>query len=477
MQFLLVELMQLFPNMKNLIIFIALLVPIVALSQQRNGPYPPSYPSSASYPQQLTNFDTYYKSGLITPASVTNGGKYVWNPNLVWTNNAAALVTGALTNSSGLMIGYSESDNNSYLGLIPIDTINDLNVYFYISGNIPTNKPLADQTWTTDTGTGTLVTSNSPGLIYQSTIFVLQNFGELGWLTTNAQSVNYSGSGVSGGGSIYLGTGNPPTTNCNIQNIAIGNDSLQKGTNDTGCFQNVAIGQGVMSNQSSNQQNVGIGWAILQNSTNSADDVGIGWQCLKSDLGIQNIAIGDTVLRDKKFGNFNQFIGTFAGSAVDGNLWGSVGLGGQVFQQLRSGTNLIAIGNNAGGTLTSGTNDTYIGFGVSAASANEKNVIRIGSTLGDGAPDTYVYGKMHITSPISQTPTAVTLTGSAFTFSNSTSSILECYFSGSVAYSVSKNGSAVFGSLAADGYMLLQPTNKVVITYTVAPTMFTNALY
>jgi hypothetical protein len=72
-------------------------------------------------------------------------------------------------------------------------------------------------------------------------------------------------------------------------------------------------------------------------------------------------------------------------------------------------------------------------------------------------------------------PTAVTLTGSVFTFSNATPNYLECYFSGSVAYSVSKNGAAVFGSLASDGYLILQPTNKIAITYTVAPTLFTNA--
>lgn len=76
-----------------------------------------------------------------------------------------------------------------------------------------------------------------------------------------------------------------------------------------------------------------------------------------------------------------------------------------------------------------------------------------------------------------KTPVAVSLTGSAFTFSNATPSILECYFSGSVAYAVTKNGVGVFGSLAADGYFQLQPTNQCVITYTVAPTFYTNALY
>lgn len=74
-------------------------------------------------------------------------------------------------------------------------------------------------------------------------------------------------------------------------------------------------------------------------------------------------------------------------------------------------------------------------------------------------------------------PSAVTLTGSVFAFSNATPNVLECYFSGGTAYSITKNASAVFGSVIGDGYLLLQPTNKVAVTYTIAPTMFTNSLF
>lgn len=72
-------------------------------------------------------------------------------------------------------------------------------------------------------------------------------------------------------------------------------------------------------------------------------------------------------------------------------------------------------------------------------------------------------------------PVAVTLGASPFLFANTTPNPLEVYFSGSVAYSVSKNNVGVFGSLASDGYLILQPTNACTITYTVAPTVFTNA--
>lgn len=73
------------------------------------------------------------------------------------------------------------------------------------------------------------------------------------------------------------------------------------------------------------------------------------------------------------------------------------------------------------------------------------------------------------------TPVAVTVGASPFSFTNNNAGALECYFSGGTAFSVSKNGAAVYGSLIGDSYFVLQPTNKCVITYTVAPTFFTNA--
>lgn len=73
-------------------------------------------------------------------------------------------------------------------------------------------------------------------------------------------------------------------------------------------------------------------------------------------------------------------------------------------------------------------------------------------------------------------PVAVTLITNPFTLTNMTTIPLECYFSGSVAYSITKNGSAVYGSLAGDNYFILQPTNQCTITYTVAPSFKTNSL-
>ncbi len=71
-------------------------------------------------------------------------------------------------------------------------------------------------------------------------------------------------------------------------------------------------------------------------------------------------------------------------------------------------------------------------------------------------------------------PVAVTVGASPFTFLNATSDNLECFLSGGTAYAVAKNGATVYASLAGDAYLVIQPTNRVTVTYTVAPTMLTN---
>ena len=89
-----------------------------------------------------------------------------------------------------------------------------------------------------------------------------------------------------------------------------------------------------------------------------------------------------------------------------------------------------------------------------------------------------ISGVLKITNGIATTankiPNAVTVLASPMTFTNTANVAIECYFSGGTAYSVTKNGVAVYSSLAGNSYFVLQPTNQCVITYTVAPTFYTN---
>ena len=76
----------------------------------------------------------------------------------------------------------------------------------------------------------------------------------------------------------------------------------------------------------------------------------------------------------------------------------------------------------------------------------------------------------------SHIPVAVTVGASPFSFTNTTPYTLECYFTDAATYSVAKNGTTVFSSLASDGYFLFGPTNILTITYSsTTPTFYTNA--
>lgn len=138
------------------------------------------------------------------------------------------------------------------------------------------------------------------------------------------------------------------------------------------------------------------------------------------------------------------------------------------------GTNWFGNGSVAGNFLVKG--GVQILGQTTVSNISGANATFTNSILLNGIPvlTNVVFG-LNILNVNPHIPTQVTLGASPFLFSNATSNSLECYFSGSVAYSVSKNGVGVFGSLAGDGYMMLQPTNSCTITYSVAPTFYTNA--
>jgi hypothetical protein len=86
-----------------------------------------------------------------------------------------------------------------------------------------------------------------------------------------------------------------------------------------------------------------------------------------------------------------------------------------------------------------------------------------------------VYSAVGFSSTGTHTPVAVTVGASPFNFTNNTGSALECYFSGATAYTIGKNGVTVFASMIANDYLILQASSYATITYTVAPTFYTNA--
>lgn len=151
--------------------------------------------------------------------------------------------------------------------------------------------------------------------------------------------------------------------------------------------------------------------------------------------------------------------------------WASPGLtNASPFAFINGGNLYFQNFSDLSSNFLSATNAQTVYFSQSTVSgtiSNNITLIGYGITNGVLFPVLYTGNKV---------PTAVTLTGSAFTFTNNTPYSLECYFSGGTAYSVTKNGAGVYGSLVGDGYFVLQPTNRCVVTYTIAPTFYTNSL-
>ena len=82
----------------------------------------------------------------------------------------------------------------------------------------------------------------------------------------------------------------------------------------------------------------------------------------------------------------------------------------------------------------------------------------------------------NVTTLGTHTPVAVSVGGSPFTFANLTPVNEECYVSGTAAYSLTKNGVAIYSSLTTDSYLMLQTNCVLVLTYSsTAPTLYTNA--
>lgn len=104
------------------------------------------------------------------------------------------------------------------------------------------------------------------------------------------------------------------------------------------------------------------------------------------------------------------------------------------------------------------------------------NTLRYSSKTNDATGNTVVL-QAYSSATYGGKPNAVTVGASVFTFVNNTTVNLECYFSSTaVAYSISKNGAAVYPSLVGDDYLILQPTNSLAITYSVTPpTFYTNS--
>lgn len=124
-------------------------------------------------------------------------------------------------------------------------------------------------------------------------------------------------------------------------------------------------------------RNTAVGSDALTGNTSGTDSTAIGALALVSaDFGEQNTGVGATALLTLFAGEMNTAVGSARNSSlIKGNR--NTSLGGNALPLLSSGSDNLALGYRAGAVLSTGSNNIFIGS--SAGSANESNVIRLGS--------------------------------------------------------------------------------------------------
>ena len=181
-------------------------------------------------------------------------------------------------------------------------------------------------------------------------------------VTTNgflsASSASIVGDSVINGTNIGNGGGNISS------NLRVGEGAL---SNNTTGDRNIALGDYSLYSNMSGQRNIAVGASVLFSNTNSYN-IGIGFRVLsKTTTGGSNLAIGESSLLENRTGGQNIAIGN---SSLARALYSNsnIAIGSQALLALGQSTssavpnpNNIAIGNNAGLFLESGSGNVFIG--------------------------------------------------------------------------------------------------------------------
>ena len=193
---------------------------------------------------------------------------------------------------------------------------------------------------------------------------------------------------TSGGANVAIGIACGKNITSGNANVAIGSDALGSNQLTTGST-NVAIGNAAMYNSAApvtGSSNVGIGDNTFRNLTSGASNIGIGPNALNNaTTGNSNVAIGNVAGFRITTGAENVAIGINAlngAQAVTGVR--NIAVGSQALftdpNNPLTGSDNVALGQNAGRTLTTGGSNVFIGNGAAYSS----NLITGSSNIGIG---------------------------------------------------------------------------------------------
>ena len=241
---------------------------------------------------------------------------------------------------------------------------------------------------------------------------VAVGYSALGAVTTGGQNV---GIGTNAGNAI-LTTSNSTAVgynalllNTGASNTAVGSGALDANVAGT---PNTAVGLNALGTNVCGNNNVAVGasagLALLTNQNTAvgssalaaacgADCTAVGYNALTVNTGASNTAVGSGALDANVAGTPNTAVGLNAlGTNISGNNCTAVGAGALA---LSTGNNCTALGSGAG-AVTTGTDNVFVGFNAGSTATTGSNNIFIGSG---------------VTPPVGVTDTATTVIGNGST--------------------------------------------------------------
>jgi hypothetical protein len=314
--------------------------------------------------------------------------------------------------------------------------INLVDKKLYVGGTAGTNVIFLDSTSSVGLGTAntfTQLNTFSAGISASGATFTGLISGATATfskdITVNSMTVGLGKSSDTnnvaiGNGALASNTSDQPNSSLGSYNTAVGGSALT--SNTTGQF-NTAIGAGTLSTNSSGENNIAIGYGALTNSSTAGNNLAIGINSLDSlTVGDFNIGIGSDALGAVgNTGSQNVGVG-YQSLTLNTSGSNNTGVGSNVLRQITTGSQLTALGNNAGryrgtGTtgLASGTNGIYIGHQARASANALTNEIVIGAdALGLGSNTAVIGATLQSAATIYgllNLPSGLSSTGATFT--------------------------------------------------------------
>lgn len=142
---------------------------------------------------------------------------------------------------------------------------------------------------------------------------------------------------------------------------------------------NTAYGQQALESTTEGSFNTAIGQVALQDNLTGSSNVAVGYLALGNQTSGTNTAIGSRALDSSLTGTRNTAVGQSAlGGSTNTNTTDNVAVGVSAGGAVTTGNQNTFLGASAS-TITTGSNNTLVGYSASASSATASNEITLGS--------------------------------------------------------------------------------------------------